>query len=75
VLNRMRGLAVSPRFWLVFHSAGVVHWVVLFIPGMIFWPNSVPFLMYVSLMTALMTSVAGFGGALAARKADPEDPL
>lgn len=74
-MDRLRTLAQSPRFWQIFHGCASAHWLILFPPGMLFWPNSVPFLMYVSLMTALMTSVAGFGGALAARKADPEDPL
>jgi hypothetical protein len=31
--------------------------------------------MIVSLMTALSGALAGFGSALGARKADPEDPI
>lgn len=60
---------------MVFHAFGMARWLILFPPGMIFWRDSVPFLMYVSLDTALTGSVAGFGAALAARKADDEDPL
>jgi uncharacterized membrane protein YhaH (DUF805 family) len=73
--RRLHDLAVSPRFWLVFHLFGVGRWLVLFIPGMLLWRDSVPFLMYVSLVTALTGSLAGFGAALAARKADPDDPM
>jgi hypothetical protein len=54
---------------------GILRWLVLFPLGMLWWQDSVPFLMYVSLDTALTGSLAGFGTALAARKADPEDPL
>lgn len=58
-----------------FHGAQTVKWMLLFGPGMWLWRESVPFLMYVSLDTALAGALAGFGTALAARKADPSDPL
>ena len=58
-----------------FHGTWALIWVVLFPPGMIWWRESVPFLMFVSLMTALSGALAGFGSALGARKADPEDPI
>lgn len=74
-MGRLRKLVTNPRAWMVFHAFGVARWLLLFIPGMIWWRNSVPFLMYVSLDTALTGSLAGFGTALAARKADPTDPL
>lgn len=74
-MKTLRRLAVNPLFWQWVHGLSILHWAVLFIPGIIWWRSSVPFLMYISLMTALMTSMAGYGGALAARKADPDDPL
>lgn len=72
---RLRGLLISPRFWLWFHAVQAIKWVLLFPPGLLLWRDSVPFLMYVSLDTALTGSLAGFGAALGARKADPDDPL
>lgn len=74
-MRRLRQLTLNPRAWMAFHLFGVARWALLFIPGMIWWRDSVPFLMYVSLDTALTGSLAGFGTALAARKADPDDPL
>lgn len=71
----MRKLVTNPRFWQWFHGLGVGKWIVLFPLGMLLWRDSVPFLMYVSLDTALTGALAGFGSALAARKADPDDPL
>lgn len=73
--RRVHDALVSPRWWLWFHTANGLKWLVLFIPGMWVWNQSVPFLMYVSLDTALTTSLAGLGAALAARKADPDDPV
>lgn len=74
-MQRLRALACNPRFWMVFHGVQVAKWLLLFLPGMLLWRDSLGFLMYVSLDTALAGSLAGFGSALAARKADPEDPL
>jgi hypothetical protein len=53
-----------------FHAIMVGKWVVLFPLGMLLWKDSVPFLMYVSLDTALTGALAAFGSALAARKAE-----
>lgn len=74
-MRRLHALSVNPRAWMAFHLFGIARWLILFIPGMWLWRDSVPFLMYVSLDTALTGSLAGFGTALAARKADPDDPL
>lgn len=73
--DRLHHTATNPRFWMAFHAFGIARWALLFPPGMIWWRGNIPFLMYVSLDTALTGSIAGFGAALAARKADPEDPL
>jgi hypothetical protein len=60
---------------MIFHGVNIAKWALLFPPGLLLWRDSVPFLMYVSLDTAITGSLAGFGTALAARKADPDDPL
>lgn len=74
-MSRLRKLLTSPRAWMVFHTVNAVKWLALFPVGMTLWKNSVPFLMYVSLDTALIGSLAAFGSSLAARKADSADPL
>lgn len=74
-MDRIRALVTNPRAWMWFHGVNIAKWLVLFPIGMWIWRSSVPFLMYVSLDTALTGSLAGFGAALAARKADPKDPL
>lgn len=71
----VRGLITNPRFWMWFHGVNALKWLVLFPLGMWLWRGSVPFLMYVSLDTAFIGALAAFGSALAARKADPDDPL
>jgi hypothetical protein len=73
--SRARAVVTNPKAWMWFHGVQAVKWLCLFGPGMWLWRDSVPFLMYVSLDTALAGALAGFGTALAARKADPEDPL
>jgi hypothetical protein len=75
MIERLRVLTCSPRFWQWFHTVMILKWSILFIPGMLLWRDSVPFLMYVSLDTALTGSIVGLGTALAGRKADTEDPL
>lgn len=73
--QRLRRMSTDPRAWMWFHAAQVLKWLALFVPGIWLWRESVPFLMYVSLDTALAGALAGFGAALSARKADPADPL
>lgn len=74
-MSKIRKLVSSPRFWQWFHVVGILKWSLLFVPGMFLWRESVPFLMYVSLDTALTGSLVGLGTALAGRKADADDPL
>lgn len=73
--GKARQALTSPKFWQIFHAANIGKWLILFPIGMIWWRNNIAFLMYVSLDTALGASLAGYGSALGARKADPKDPL
>ena len=74
-IPRISGWLTSPKFWQWFHSINIVKWLILFPVGMTLWRENIAFLMYVSLDTALGASLAGYGSALGARKADPDDPL
>lgn len=73
--GHVRKILSSPRFWQWFHVVNIGKWALLFLPGLLLWRDSVPFLMYVSLDTALTGSLVGLGTALAGRKADTNDPL
>lgn len=73
--GRLQKLVTNPKAWMIFHGVNIAKWLILFVPGMWLWRDSVPFLMYVSLDTAVAGALAGYGTALAARKADPSDPL
>lgn len=73
--NKLERVLTNPRVWMWVHAVNVVKWLILFPIGMTVLRANIPFLMYVSLDTALVSSLAAFGAALGARKADPEDPL
>ena len=65
---------VSPRVQLWANLVLVLVWAVLFIPGLIAWRESVPFLVFVSIYANFVGHLSAVAGAVAARKADPEDP-
>jgi hypothetical protein len=71
----VRRALVSPRFWLWLHSIGAVVWIVLCVPGMTVWRNSVPFVVFISLYAIVLSHVVGAVAALGGRKADADDPL
>lgn len=75
IRTRIHDLLVNPKFWMWVHAANAGKWLILFPIGMTIWSQNIAFLMYVSLDTALVSSLAAFGAALGARKADPSDPL
>jgi hypothetical protein len=61
--------------WTWFHAAGVLVWVGLAVPGMTVWRNSIAFVVFVSLYAIVLSHAVGAVSALAARKADSNDPL
>jgi hypothetical protein len=61
--------------WTWFHAAGVLVWVGLAVPGMTVWRQSVPFLVFISIYALVLSHTVGAVSALAARKADSNDPL
>jgi apolipoprotein N-acyltransferase len=75
VTDRLRKLAASGRLWAWVHGVGVLVWVGLSVPGMTVWRQSVPFLVMVSLYAIILSHAVGAVSALAARKADPSDPV
>lgn len=70
----IKDVLTRPRTWLWYHATWSVVWSVLFPPAVTWWRDSVPFLMFVSMQTALGGALAGVAAALGGMKADPEDP-
>lgn len=77
-----RGLAgrafaafVAPGFQFRFNLTMTAVWGVLFVPGLIWWRESVPFLVFVSIYANFVGHLSAVAGAVAARKADPDDSL
>jgi hypothetical protein len=64
----------SGRLWVWVHGAGVVVWIGLSVPGMTVWRDSIAFVVFISLYAVVLSHAVGAVSALAARKADPEDP-
>lgn len=72
---KLRALLTSPRFWFWYHGSWTAIWLILYPPALLLWSHSIPFLMFVSMQTALGGAAGGLAASLGARKADPEDEL
>lgn len=66
---------VSPLFQFRLNLALCLVWAALFLPGLISWRESVPFLVFVSIYANFVGHLSAVAGAVAARKVDPDDPL
>lgn len=73
--RRAFAVLISPGFQFRFNLAMAGVWAVLFLPGLIAWRESVPFLVFVSIYANFVGHLSGVAGAVAARKVDPDDPL
>lgn len=66
---------VSPRFQFRLNIALCCAWAALFVPGLLSWRESVPFLVFVSIYANFVGHLSAVAGAVAARKVDPDDPF
>lgn len=66
---------LQPRAQLRVNLWAAVVWALLFIPGLMSWRESVPFLVICSIYANFAGHVAGVAAAAGARKADPQDDL
>lgn len=66
---------IAPQFQFRMNVVLAVVWAVLFVPGLLAWRDSVPFLVFVSIYANFVGHLSGVAGAVAARKADADDPL
>ncbi len=73
--ERARKRFTSPRLWFRIHLAAALVWVVLIVPTMGPWRNSVAWLNFMTIYGLIVVHVTGMVAVLGARKADPEDPL
>lgn len=64
-----------PRVQVWVNGVNFARWLLLAPLGMALWAESVPFLVFVSLDTAVLAALGNWLTALAAVAADPEDPL
>jgi hypothetical protein len=74
-LRRALAAFVAPRMQFKVNLMLTAVWAVLFIPGLLAWRDSVPFLVFVSIYANFVGHLSGVAGAVAGRKADSDDPL
>jgi hypothetical protein len=74
-MQRVVAALVAPRTQLIGNAALAAVWAALFVPGLIAWRESVPFLVFVSIYANFVGHLSGIAAAVAARKADVDDPL
>jgi hypothetical protein len=70
----LRGF-LQPRAQLRFHAVLSFVFAAAFVPGLLYWRDSVPFLVAISIYANLAGHLAGMAAAAGARKADPGDDL
>lgn len=66
---------ITPGFQFKLNVTLAAVWAALFLPGLLSWRDSVPFLVFCSIYANFVGHLSGIAGAVAARKVDPEDPL
>lgn len=66
---------ISPRFQFAMNVVLSLVWTALLLPGLLWWRDSVPFIVLCSIYANLAGHLSGIAGAVAARKVDPDDPL
>lgn len=71
----MPAFVSSARFWQRFHICASLLWLALCIPGLLWWRDSVPFLVLASLWANVVGHASSAQAARAERRVDPNDPL
>jgi hypothetical protein len=73
--RRVFAAFIAPRTQFLLNVVLTGVWAVLMVPALLWWRESVPFLVICSVYANLAGHFAGIAGAVAARKVDPDDPL
>lgn len=66
---------LQPRVQLGINATAAAVWLLLFLPGLLSWRDSVPFLVACSIYANLAGHLSAVAAAAGARKADPDDGL
>lgn len=66
----MLGRVFSPTFWSWFHAAATVVWMLLLIPALLLWKDSVPFLVLISVWANIAAHWSSFQAARADKRVD-----
>jgi hypothetical protein len=74
-LRRVVMVFISPRVQVWVNGINFLRWLMLLPLGMALWSKSLPFLVFVSLDTALIAAFGNWLTSLAALIADPRDPF
>lgn len=73
--RRLVAAFLQPRMQLGVNAALALVWLALFVPGLLSWSQSVPFLVTCSIYANLAGHLGAVAAAAGARKADPDDDL
>lgn len=65
---------MTPRFWSRFHAVAMAVWVLLLIPTLLWWSNSILWVLFASLYANFATHFGAWEAARAERRIDPHDP-
>lgn len=69
-MGKLREVLSDPKFWVKTHGSLIVVWILLAIPAVLWWLNSVPFLVFISVYAV----IAGHGASWQAARADRDSP-
>lgn len=65
----------SGRFWQWHWAIWVLFWLGMIWPSTTIWRNSLPYLVFLSVMALVLGCAAAWQSSLSMRKADPADPV
>jgi len=74
-VRRLREVLSDPKTWVRVHGTLAVSWVMLAVPAVLWWRNSVPFLVFISVYANFAGSVASWQAARADRNSVSMDDL
>lgn len=66
IFTKTRDLLHDPKFTTAFHKWLTIIWILLIIPGILWWAESIPFLVFMS----LWANIAGHWSAYQASRAE-----
>lgn len=74
-MHRLTTWLASERIHEWFHTIAAFIWLLLTVPALLWWTQSVPFLVFASLWANVVSHSGNALSARAGRRANPDDPL